>query len=54
MMKGHLLAASELMQLKDYKAAEQHIGHPVDELYGDLEPALMARGVPPFVSVQGA
>lgn len=48
LMKGHLLAASELMQLKDYKAAEQHIGHPVDELYGDLEPALMERGVPPF------
>ncbi len=48
LMKGHLLAASELMQLKDYPAAEPHIGHPAEELYGDLEPTLIQKGVPPF------
>ena len=48
LMKGHLLVASELMQLKDYPAAEPHIGHPAEELYGDLEPALIQKGVPPF------
>jgi hypothetical protein len=48
LMKGHLLAADELMELKDYPAAEQHIGHPVEELYGDLEPALIEKNVPPF------
>jgi hypothetical protein len=48
LMQGHLLVARELMQLKDYKGAEPHIGHPAEELYGDLEPALIRNGAPPF------
>lgn len=48
LMKGHLLVARELMELKDYPAAEKHIGHPVEELYGDLEPALSQYGAPGF------
>jgi hypothetical protein len=49
-MQGHLLVAQELLNRKDFTAAEPHVGHPVDELYGALEPALRQRRVPPFLS----
>jgi len=36
-MKGHLIVAKELMAQGNYKQAEPHIGHPVEELYADVE-----------------
>ncbi len=48
LMKGHLMVAQELIDQKKYKEAEPHIAHPVDELYGSVEPALIMRKLPPF------
>jgi hypothetical protein len=47
-MRGHLLVAGELMALGRMAQAEKHIGHPVEELYGAVEPVLAGRGVAPF------
>ena len=49
-MRGHLLVAGELMALGNMAQAEKHIGHPVEELYGAVEPVLAGRGVAPFKS----
>ena len=49
-MQGHLLVAQELLNQGQAKAAEPHVGHPVDELYGALQPVLEARGISPFLS----
>lgn len=49
-MQGHLLVAQELLNQQLYSAAEPHVGHPVDELYGALEPALQSRQIPPFLA----
>lgn len=49
-MQGHLLVAQELLNQGQFKAAEPHVGHPVDELYGVLEPALRERRIAPFLS----
>lgn len=48
-MQGHLRVAEELLQQGLFSGAEPHVGHPVDELYGALEPALRQRQVPPFL-----
>lgn len=48
-MQGHLLVAQELLKQQQFSAAEPHVGHPVDELYGALEPALQRRQIPPFL-----
>lgn len=48
-MQGHLLIAAELLQRGEAAAAEPHVGHPVDELYGAVAPALAARGIPGFL-----
>ena len=48
-MQGHLLVAQELIQQGNFSAAEAHVGHPVDELYGAVAPLLRARRVPPFL-----
>ena len=50
-MQGHLLVAQELLVQQQFSAAEPHVGHPVDELYGALEPALQRRGISPFLPV---
>lgn len=50
LMKGHLLVAKELIDKGDYEGAEPHIGHPVEELYSNIEADLEARGVPEFRS----
>ncbi len=50
LMKGHLIVAEELLEAGDPKAAEPHIGHPVEEIYGDIEGELSARNVPEFKS----
>lgn len=48
-MQGHLLVAQELLEHQTFSAAEPHVGHPVDELYGALAPALDRRGIAPFL-----
>ena len=47
-MQGHLLVAADLLQRGDARGAEPHTGHPVDELYGALEPAIASGKLPPF------
>jgi hypothetical protein len=48
-MQGHLLVAEELIGQRQFNAAEPHVGHPVDELYGAVDPLLTKRGIPPFL-----
>jgi hypothetical protein len=48
LMKGHLLVAKELLDAGNPKQAEPHIGHPVEEIYVDVEDQLQERGVPEF------
>lgn len=48
LMKGHLLVAKELLDLGKPQQAEPHIGHPVEEIYVDVEEQLQERGVPEF------
>lgn len=50
LMKGHLIVAQTLIEAGNYEQAEPHIGHPVEELYGDIEPQLSKRNVPEFKS----
>ncbi len=50
LMKGHLLVAKELLDQNQPKQAEPHIGHPVEEIYGDLEGQLQQRNVKEFKS----
>lgn len=47
-MQGHLLVAQELLSRGDAQAAEPHVGHPVDELYGSLESVIAAGRLQPF------
>ncbi len=48
LMKGHLLVAKELLDLQQPKQAEPHIGHPVEEIYVDVEDQLNERKVKEF------
>ncbi|MBP0028396.1 hypothetical protein [Roseofilum sp. Guam] len=48
LMQGHLIVAEELIEAGEYDQAEPHIGHPVEELYGDVEEQLADRNVPQF------
>ncbi len=48
LMKGHLLVARELLDLQKPDQAEPHIGHPVEEIYADVEEQLNDRKVKPF------
>ncbi|NJN48748.1 MAG: hypothetical protein HC805_01765 [Alkalinema sp. RL_2_19] len=48
LMKGHLIVAKELITEKQYKQAVPHIGHPVEEIYGDVEAELTQRQLPQF------
>lgn len=48
LMKGHLLVGKELIEAGKPDQAEPHMGHPVEELYVDLEPQLEERGVEQF------
>ncbi|MEA5511004.1 hypothetical protein VB715_14615 [Crocosphaera sp. UHCC 0190] len=48
LMKGHLLIAKQLIDQGKYAEAEPHIGHPVEELYGDIEGQLTKRKVADF------
>ncbi len=48
LMKGHLLVAKELLEQNQPKQAEPHIGHPVEEIYVDVEEQLNERKVKEF------
>ncbi|WP_199315290.1 MULTISPECIES: helix-hairpin-helix domain-containing protein [Oscillatoriales] len=48
LMKGHLLVAKELLDVQQPKQAEPHIGHPVEEIYVDVEEQLNERKVKEF------
>jgi hypothetical protein len=50
LMKGHMMVARELLDLKKPEQAEPHIGHPVEEIYADVEEQLKERGVKEFKS----
>jgi hypothetical protein len=48
LMKGHLIIAKELLDQGKPDQAEPHVGHPVEEIYVDVESELSARKVPEF------
>jgi len=48
LMKGHMLVAKELLDLEKPDQAEPHIGHPVEEIYADVEEQLTERNVKEF------
>jgi hypothetical protein len=48
LMKGHLLVAKELLDQQKPQQAEPHIGHPVEEIYVDVEEQLQERNVKEF------
>jgi hypothetical protein len=48
LMKGHLLVAQELLAQNKPDQAEPHIGHPVEEIYADVEDQLNERKVSEF------
>jgi hypothetical protein len=48
LMKGHLLVAKELLDLKRPAEALPHVGHPIEELYVTVADQFPERGVPDF------
>lgn len=48
LMKGHMIVAKELLDKQQPAQAEPHIGHPVEEIYVDVEDQLQERKVPEF------
>ncbi|OCR01817.1 DNA uptake protein [Oscillatoriales cyanobacterium USR001] len=48
LMKGHLFVAKELLDAGKPDQAEPHIGHPVEEIYLDVEDQLQERKIPEF------
>jgi len=48
LMKGHMSVAKELLDLKKPEQAEPHIGHPVEEIYVDVQEQFQERKVPDF------
>ncbi|MCT7949486.1 helix-hairpin-helix domain-containing protein [Ancylothrix sp. C2] len=50
LMKGHLIVAKELLDQQKPDQAEPHIGHPVEEIYIDVEEQLQERNVKEFKS----
>lgn len=48
LMKGHLLVAKELLDAGKPEEAEPHIGHPIEELYAEVENQLPERDVKDF------
>lgn len=51
LMKGHMLVAGELLALNLPEQAEPHLGHPVEEIYVDLQEQLPERKVAEFSDV---
>jgi Helix-hairpin-helix motif len=50
LMKGHLFVAKELLNTNKIKEAEQHVGHPVEEIYLDVSDRLHEHKVKEFKS----
>ena len=48
LMKGHLFVAKELLDQGKPDQAEPHIGHPVEEIYADVEDQLNERKIAEF------
>ncbi len=48
LMKGHMLVAGELLALGQPAQAEPHLGHPVEEIYVDIQEQLPERKVADF------
>jgi len=48
LMKGHMSVAKELLDLKKPEQAEPHIGHPVEEIYVDVQEQFQERKVSDF------
>ncbi len=48
LMKGHLLAAEELIAAGNYEQVAPHISHPAEKLYSSIEPMLAEKGVEEF------
>ncbi len=48
LMKGHMLIAGQLLKLNLPDQAEPHLGHPVEEIYVDIQDQLAERKVPEF------
>ncbi len=48
LMKGHMLIADQLLKLNLPDQAEPHLGHPVEEIYVDIQEQLPERKVPEF------
>jgi hypothetical protein len=53
LMKGHMIVAKQLLDLKKPQQAEPHIGHPVEEIYADVEEQLTDRNVKEFKTSLG-
>lgn len=51
LMKGHMLVAAELLALNQPQQAEPHLGHPVEEIYVDIQEQLPERKVDEFSDV---
>jgi Helix-hairpin-helix motif len=51
LMRGHMLVAGELLKLNEPKQAEPHLGHPVEEIYVDIQEQLSERNVKEFSDV---
>ncbi len=48
LLEGHLLVGRELVDAKRPQLALPHFGHPVRELYDDIQPELAKRGLSQF------
>lgn len=48
LMKGHLLVAKELLEMKRPAEALPHVGHPIEELYVTVADQFKERGVTDF------
>ncbi len=48
LMKGHLLVANELLGQGTPDQAEPHLGHPIEEIYLQIDEPLQAHKIPEF------
>ncbi len=48
LMKGHMIVAKELLAAQKPDQALPHIGHPVEEIYADVEAQIQERNVKDF------
>ncbi|MDY7006629.1 MAG: hypothetical protein SWX82_22590 [Cyanobacteriota bacterium] len=45
LMRGHLVAAKELLDTGSPGQAQYHLAHPLEELYAQIEPVLKKQGI---------